>query len=117
MKKLTKMITATIAAATMAISASVYACADHYQTSYDSQFLNDMGYAPDRYGDNMTAIRGGTVSGMVDDGWKKAGVTSVTRWVGGNTYFVNGKKITRNEAFKYAADNAGKDYNYDNYHD
>ena len=44
-------------------------------------------------------------SSAVDAGWKNAGVTSVTRFMDSNTYFIDGKEVSRYEAFKHAGMN------------
>ena len=104
MKRFTKFIAAILAATAITVSATTKsASASADQTAQDSQFLNTIGYSPDRNGETYTYFHWGEVSKMVDKAWAKAGITSVTSWEGVNRYWLDGKEISRKEAFFYAA--------------
>lgn len=99
----------------MAVSTGVCASANVNETAYDSQFLNDMGLAPNRYGNLHVTTHWGNDSNMVDKAWGKMGVTCTTNCYKSNSYSINGKKVKRAEAYKYVADKLGKNCNYGKY--
>lgn len=69
------------------------------QTSDDSQFLYDYGLVDDWHSQTTMTFHWDSYSKAVDAGWAKAGITSVTSpWVA-NRYYINGKEISRGEAF------------------
>ena len=116
MKNFTKFITVALAAAAITISAGTTSVsADSTQTSYDSQLLNDMGLCADRWGDFYTSFHCGEVSGMTDQAWARMGVRSVTNWGARNEYYINGKKVKREEAYDYVAKKLGRTYDKKKY--
>ena len=115
-KKFTRIAAAVLAAAAITISAGTMSVsADSTQTSYDSQFLNDMGLCADRWGDTYTYFHWGEVSKAVDECWAKAGVVSVTSWNHGNKYYIADREVTREEAYDYAAKKLGRTYDSTKY--
>ena len=111
MNKIAKVMTTALAAATIAISAgAMSASASDQQTAKDTQFLNEMGVCPDRWGESYTFFHWSEVSNWADGSWAKAGVCSVSHWWGDNEYFVGGKQVTQKEAYAYAAEKLGKPY-------
>ena len=80
-----------------------------------SQFLNDMGVCPDRWGGLYTEFHWGEVSGMTDRAWARMGVRSVTNWGARNEYYINGKKVKREEAYDYVAKKLGRTYDKDHF--
>ena len=115
MKKFIRIIAAVMAAATIAVTASVSASANLGCTANDSQFLNDIGLCPDRWGCIYTAFHWGEVSKAVDAAWAKAGVTSVTSPDDFNDYYINGEWVDRRMAIQYAADSLGKNIDVKKY--
>ena len=117
MIKFKKIIAAAVATAAMALTTSVCASANAFNTASDSQFLNDVGVCGDRWGAASTAFHWESVSETVDSAWAKAGITSVTKPVLGNAYYIKstGKEVTRSEALEYAAKYLGKNINIDKY--
>ena len=70
-KKFTRIAAAVLAAAAITISAGTMSVsADTTETGNDSQFLNDMGVCPDRWGDLYTFLHWGEVSGTAVDGYE-----------------------------------------------
>jgi hypothetical protein len=115
-KKFTRIAAAILAAAAITISAGTMSVsADTSETGYDSQFLNDMGVCPDRWGGFYTAFHWGEVSGMTDQAWARMGVRSVTNWGDCNEYYINGKKVKREEAYDYVAKKLGRTYDKKKY--
>jgi hypothetical protein len=115
-RKFTKIMAAVLAAAAITISAGTMSVsADTSETGYDSQFLNDMGVCPDRWGGFYTAFHWGEVSGMTDQAWARMGVRSVTNWGDCNEYYINGKKVKREEAYDYVAKKLGRTYDKKKY--
>ena len=116
MNKIAKVMTTTLAAATIAISASAMsASAECRDTAYDSQFLNDMGVCPDRWGQFYTTFHWDEVSNWVNGAWAQAGVHVETDWFDTNEYYIDGNKVQRYEAFDYAAKKLGKTYDWNKY--
>jgi len=70
------------------------------ETAEDSEILYDYGLIDDWHGELHVMFHWDSDSKAVDAGWSKAGITSVTSPFNGNRYFVGGKEITREEAFK-----------------
>ena len=115
-KKFTRIAAAVLAAAAITISAGTMSVsADTTETGNDSQFLNDMGVCPDRWGDFYTTFHWGEVSGMTDQAWARMGVRSVTNWGASNEYYINGKKVKRKEAYDYVAKKLGRTYDKKKY--
>lgn len=115
MKKITRIIASIVIASTMAVSTGICASANGSETAYDSQFLNDMGLAPDRFGNFHITFHWSSDSKMVDDAWAKAGVICVTNSVCANKYFINGKQVSREEAYKYVTAKFGNNCEYKNF--
>ena len=116
MNKIVKVMTTALAAATIAISAgAMSASADSKETASDTQFLNEMGVCPDRWGAWYTEFNWDEVSNWADGSWAKVGVCCVSHWGGMNEYYINGNKVTRPEAYKYAAEKLGKSYDENKY--
>ena len=84
--------------------------ADSTQTAYDSQFLNDMGFCPDRFGDFHTTFHWDHDSEMVDKAWADTGVRCNTKCCFDNEYYIDGKRVSRETAYAYAAKKADKNY-------
>ena len=115
-KKFTRIAAAVLAAAAITISAGTMSVsADTLETGNDSQFLNDMGVCPDRWGCFYTSFHWGEVSGMTDQAWARMGVRSVTNWGARNEYYINGKKVKRKEAYDYVAKKLGRTYDKKKY--
>ena len=85
------------------------------EVANDSKFLNDMGFMDKSYTNVNTIFGWGDVSKAVDAGWSKAGVECVTKFLGKDLYFVNGQEISRNQAYRIAAEKAGKTFNPNDY--
>ena len=115
MKKFTRIIAAMVLASTMAVSTGICASADVYETASDSQFLNDMGPAPDRFGGFHVTFHWSSDSKMVDSAWAKVGVVCTTNSICSNKYVINGKKVSREEAYRYAAAKLGRTIDYSKY--
>ena len=79
---------------------------DLYEVMDDSIALNVHSYMSEYFDDVFYLIQHWDhCSSAVDAGWKNAGVTSVTRFMDSNTYFIDGKEVSRYEAFKHAGMN------------
>ena len=116
MNNFTKVIAAALAAATITISAGTTSVsASTRETACDSQFLNDMGVCPDRWGGLYTEFHWEEVSGTADGAWAKIGVRSVTNYYGKNDYYINGQKVSQSQAYDYAANKLGKTYDKDHF--
>ena len=72
---------------------------NRFETLCDSKFLYDYGLVSDWHGEFHMTFNWISDSAEIDDGWKKAGITSVTTFVGYNEYFLGGKKLSRGEAY------------------
>ena len=116
MKKFARIIAAITAATVTAVSASICVSADNTETAYDSQFLSDMGICTIRRDVDHIDLTWKSTSKAVDDAWKKVGITSVTHFFDSNSYWLNGEKISRNEAFRHASDVLGKPINSSKYY-
>ena len=75
------------------------------QTSNDSKILYDYGLMNKYYGTVSTMFYWGSKSAEVDEGWSKAGITCVTKPFADNLYFINGKEISRGEAYNHLKEN------------
>ena len=75
------------------------------ETSNDSKLLYERGLVDDWHGVETTAFRWGSYSESVDAGRSKAGITCVTKPFKDNQYFINGKEITRDEAYNHVKAN------------
>ena len=89
------------------------------QTCGDNDFLQSFGYSHYE-GDYGWDVSWGKASDSVDKGWSEAGITCVTKFgCPDNLYFINGKQISRKEAFAHVlrqkgySENAIANYNYD----
>lgn len=71
------------------------------QTAGDSQILYDYGLMDRYYGTIPVMFYWGSKSAEVDAGWSKAGITCVTKPFGNNQYFIDGKEISRGEAYNH----------------
>jgi len=78
------------------------------ETASDSKFLYEYGLVDDWHGDLYVAFHWEKTSSEVDSGWSKSGITCVTKPFGGNDYWLNGKKITRDEAYDIVKKNFSK---------
>ena len=76
------------------------------QTATDSKFLYEHGLVNDWHNGASTIFHWDSYSKAVEEGWKKAGITCVTKpgvnfsLENDNKYFVNGKEISRDAAYK-----------------
>ena len=71
------------------------------QTSGDSKILYDYGLMDKYFGNIPAMFYWKSKSAEVDAGWAKAGITCVTKPFGNNQYFINGKEISRGEAYDH----------------
>jgi len=71
------------------------------ETKVDSQILYDYGLMDNYYGDVSMTFYWKSGSAEVDAGWSKAGITCVTKPFGSNQYFLNGKEISRGDAYDH----------------
>ena len=71
------------------------------QTAGDSKILYDYGLMDRHYGTIPVMFYWKSKSAEVDAGWAKAGITCVTAPFGSNKYFLNGKEISRGEAYDH----------------
>ena len=71
------------------------------QTAGDSKILYDYGLINKYYGTIPVMFYWKSKSAEVDSGWAKAGITCVTAPLAGNKYFLNGKEISRGEAYAH----------------
>ena len=74
-----------------------------------------MGFMNKSYTNANTIFGWVDVSKAVDAGWSKAGIECVTNFHGKDQYFVDGQEISRNQAYKIAAEKAGKTFNPNDY--
>ncbi len=110
-RKFTKIMAAVLAAAAITVSAgttSVSAATDG--VAIDSLFLTEIGVSSNKWTNLYTAFNWGEVSKDVDAAWARAGVRAVTNPVSSNEYYIDGRKVTREEAYDYAAKKLGKTY-------
>lgn len=87
----------------------------NHETSQDSLFLNDMGTGCDRYGEWKVSVNYGHCCDDIAKHWGQFGITVTMSnpvlgdWCGDpNIYYLNGKKISRNDAMRYVANALGK---------
>ena len=72
------------------------------QTAGDSKILYDYGLMDRHYGlIPVMTVYWKSKSAEVDSGWAKAGITCVTKPFGNNQYFLDGKEISRGEAYDH----------------
>lgn len=71
------------------------------QTAGDSKILYDYGLMDRHYGTIPVMFYWKSKSAEVDAGWSKAGITCVTAPFASNKYFLNGKEISRGEAYDH----------------
>ena len=71
------------------------------ETAGDSQILYDHGLMDNHYDSIPVMFSWKSKSAEVDAGWAKAGITCVTKPFGSNQYFMNGKEISRGEAYDH----------------
>ena len=118
MKRFTKIMAAVLAAAAITVSAgTINVSATAHQAAKDSQFLNDMGLCPDRWGECYARFHWDEVSQWDDGCWAKVGVCCVSHYWYSNDYYIDGKEVTRYEALEYAAKKLGKSYEWKKYAD
>ena len=67
-------------------------------TAEDSKLLYNYGLVDDWHGSIATGFYWGSYSAAVDEGWAKAGITCCTVPFGANKYWLDGKRISRDEA-------------------
>ena len=72
---------------------------DRAETLCDSKFLYDYGLVKDWHGDLHQLFNWKSDSAEIDDAWKKAGIISVTSFFEYNKYILDGKELTRHEAY------------------
>ena len=68
------------------------------ETAFDSEALHFKGYMDEEFSSWDMMFHWLTYSAKVDEGWAKAGITSVTCPFDLNRYYVNGKRISRDTA-------------------
>ena len=85
----------------------------------DSRFLNDLAGLCDRFGDITAFLSTADVAKETTAGWKKIGIDTKLDNLTRYTYYLDGKEITRQQAYDYACKKFGKqlqnmqgDYNY-----
>ena len=80
------------------------------ETVSDSVFLYEHGLIDDWHGSFHMTFHWKSDSAAVDSGWAKAGITCVTKWLemAHNRYFVNGKEISRDEAYSIVSSKYNK---------
>lgn len=83
---------------------------NYSQAADDSKFLYDYGLNNNWHSAGSMAFFWLSYSPEVDAGWAKAGITCVTAWSGykDNKYFINGKEISRDEAYAHVRANFQK---------
>ncbi len=77
------------------------------ETARDSEFLFKLGLMNERYGMTYTTFHWGSCSQKVDDGWANIGITCIPKPGSSNEYYLDGKPITRGEAYRLAMDRTG----------
>ena len=78
------------------------------ETAGDTRFLNDLAGLCDRFGATKALFYPGIVEDEACKGWSKIGITVSAGVFGSNAYYLDGQKISRQEAFKYACDKFGR---------
>ena len=73
---------------------------DVYDTAVDSQALYFKGYMNEQFDFTDLLFRWIDNSKKVDEGWARAGITSVTCFNDYNRYYKDGKRISRKTAMK-----------------
>ena len=71
---------------------------DLLETEEDSAALRAAGYMEHEYSVGHLMFNWISDSAQVDAGWKKAGITSVTKPFGANRYYKDGKEISEDLA-------------------
>ena len=84
---------------------------NRFETLCDSKFLYDFGLVSDWHGEFHMTFNWISDSTEIDDGWRKAGIISVTSFVNPNRYILNGKNLTRDEAYKHVRANFKRVHN------
>lgn len=84
---------------------------NRFETLCDSKFLYDYGLVSDWHGEFHMTFNWISDSAEIDDGWKKAGIISVTSFVNPNKYILNGKSLTRDEAYRHVRANFKRIHN------
>ena len=77
------------------------------ETASDGQFLRDCGVVPNlgnNFGNYYVKNNFEAASQKVVDGWAQAGITCTTNADGSNSYSMDGKSITRLQAFQTVAE-------------
>lgn len=69
----------------------------------DSKFLTDIGIMKSEVGCMDLTFHWKSSSKKVDDAWQSVGIRCVSKPAGDNVYYINGKKVSRNDAIKAAA--------------
>ena len=69
------------------------------ETAFDSEALHFKGYMDEEFSSWDMMFHWLTYSAKVDEGWAKAGITSVTRPFSANKYFKDGKEISEDMAW------------------
>ena len=78
------------------------------ETAADSRFLNDLAGLCDRFGSTRAFFDTNKVAEEAKSGWGKVGIEFYFRPGVGNKYYLDGKRISRNEAIRYACNKVGK---------
>ena len=82
--------------------------ADWQEIAADSRFLNDLAGLCDRFGSTRAFFDTNKVAEEAKSGWGKVGIEFYFRPGVGNKYYLDGKRISRNEAIRYACNKVGK---------
>ncbi len=78
------------------------------EVSSDSQKLFNIDVIDDKFNKISTTLSWGRVTGMVEYGFRRAGVHCVTHPIGDNEYYCRGHKISRGDALLIARNYAEK---------
>ena len=84
-------------------------------TSRDSKFLFNVGLMDETYSPDGLFWGWLSKSKNVDDAWARAGIVCCTCPAADNEYYLNGKRITRKEAFYCVANKCGVIIDYADY--
>ena len=74
---------------------------DFGETAFDSQALQFKGYMDEEFSGLDMIFHWLTNSAKVDEGWAKAGITCVTCPFDSNRYYLNGKRISQDDAMHH----------------
>ena len=83
------------------------------ECALESEFFNDLGYNIPVMGFLDMEFNWEEGSAKVKEGWAHFGVDCHIAKSVKNEYYINGKRVSRREAFKHAAYKAGKPWVYD----